>query len=225
MKYNYNLAVNGKPVPLISQDVRLRYGQPGTATFTVQSETLLSGLVLFTLGINNQQKHVQFFGYIERCTPASSDHLKLFCREKSAALASRVPVSMRNSTLKELMTEIAERTGLNFSLAAADYANTPVPYFLNSGTGYHIMHKIGTVFGIKDYLWQQKRDGAIYVGSWQDSHWPKTPITLAGNLFGKQHANKSAEILALPGLRPGFVLNGNRLKSVQQTDSKMIVSW
>lgn len=225
MKYNHDLAVAGQPVPVIDSDVRLRYGQPGTATFTVQSPRALSGVVLFTLGINNQQKHVQFFGYIERCTSASSEHQKLFCREKSAVLANRLPVSMRNQTLRDLLGEVARVSALNFSLGKGDYADTPVPFFLNSGSGYHLMHRIGSVFNIPDYLWQQKRDGSIFVGSWQDGHWPGMPITLPDNLFNKQQSNQSAELLAVPGLRPGFILNGKRLKAVQQIDSKMIVSW
>ncbi len=225
MKYSHKLTINGVPTELIKHDVRLRYSQPGTASFTVKSTATLSGVVLFSLAVNGQQPHNQFYGYIERCTPASAEHQILFCREKSAALKPRLPISQRNKSLRDLLSEIAGKTGLKFSLPPQSYADTPVPYFINTGSGYHAMQQIGEVWQIPDYIWQLKRDGSIFVGSWSDSHWPGKPITIPANLLDKQQASQTAQMLAIPGLRPGFVLNGHRLTSVDLADNKMVIQW
>jgi hypothetical protein len=44
-------------------------------------------------------------------------------------------------------------------------------------------------------------------------------------VLDKQLATQSAEIMAVPGLRPNYLLNGNRLTSVRMIDAKMVISW
>ncbi|WP_417436719.1 hypothetical protein [Idiomarina abyssalis] len=87
------------------------------------------------------------------------------------------------------------------------------------------MEMLGNVFSIDDYVWQQRRDGLVYVGAWSDGHWPDAPITIPGALLDKQLATQSAEIMAIPGLRPNYLLNGNRLTGIRMIESKMVVSW
>ncbi|KZM40956.1 hypothetical protein OA92_15370 [Marinomonas sp. SBI22] len=225
MKYNFVLKVNGERVNLVSHDVALDAMAAGRASFVVQSEKTLTGSVYFSFGINNGQEHGHFYGYIERSTPASNQSQTLFCREKSNVLSMRVPLALRNKTLKDLLTEVKAITGCGFSLPQSSYASTPVPYFVNTGSGFHLLNKIAQVFGIEDFTWQQKRDGLIYIGAWPDSHWIDAPVEVPTAVLDKQLSTQSAELMAIPGLRPGYLLNGNRLYSVRLQEAKMVVSW
>lgn len=225
MKYDFVLKVNGVRVNLVSHDVALDAMASGRASFVVQSDKALSGAVYFSIGINNGQEHGHFYGYIERSTPASNNSQTLFCREKSNVLAMRVPLALRNKTLKELLTEVKAITGCGFSLPQSAYASIPVPYFVNTGSGLHLLNKLAQVFGIDDFTWQQKRDGLIYVGSWSDSHWIDVPVEVPTAVLDKQLSTQTAELMAIPGLRPGYLLNEKRLYSVRLQGAKMVVSW
>lgn len=225
MKYEFILKVNNERVNLVKHDIALDACASGRASFVVQSDKPLSGTVFFSFSINNGQQHGHFFGYIERSTPASNNSQTLFCREKSNVLEMRVPVALRNKTLKDLLTEVKAITGCGFTLPQANYASKPVPYFFNTGTGLHLINSIAQVFSIEDFTWQQRRDGLIYVGAWSDGHWPNSPVDIPAATLDKQLATQTAELMALPGLRPSYVLNGKRLYSVRLIENKMVVSW
>jgi hypothetical protein len=225
VKYDYILKNNGVRVGLVSHDIALDSGMPGRATFIVNSTVSLSGTVLFSFSTNKNQQHNQFYGYIERSTKIGDGVQSIFCREKANVLEMRVPISLRNKTLKDVLAEVKNVTGCGFTVPSADYVTTPIPYCINTGTGFHLMEMLDDMFGIEDYVWQQRRDGLIYVGSWSDGHWPNSPIVIPNALLDKQLATQSAEILAIPGLRPNYQLNGNRLTSVRMIESKMVVSW
>lgn len=225
MKYDYTLKINGERVPLVSHDIALNSGMPGRATFTVKSAVSLSGTAFFAFGIDGRQQQGQFYGYVERSVQAGNGVQAVFCREKSNVLEMPVPLALRNVTLKEVLTKVKEITGLDFALPTADYVTKKVPYFFNTGNGFHLIKALADVFSISGYLWQQRRDGLIYVGSWSDSHWPDTPIHIPSAVMDKQLATQSAEIMAIPGLRPNYLLNDKRLTSVRMIESKMVVSW
>lgn len=225
MKYDYVLKINGERVALVSHDVALNAMMPGRATFTVESAKPLSGVAFFSFGVDGRQQHGHFYGYIERSVPAGRGVQTIFCREKSNMLEMPVPLALRNVTLKEVLAKTKEITGLGFALPSADYTAKKVPHFINTGNGFHLIKAIADVFGISGYLWQQRRDGLIYVGSWKDGHWSDTPIHIPAAVLDKQLATQSAEIMAIPGLRPNYLLNDNRLTSVRMVESKMVVSW
>jgi len=225
MKYDFVLRINGKRVNLVSHDVALDAMAAGRASFVVQSDKVLSGVVYFSFGVNGGQEHGHFYGYIERSTPASNVSQTLFCREKSNVLSMRVPLALRNKNLKDLLTQVKAISGCGFSLPPSSYASTPVPYFVNTGSGFHLLNKLAQVFGIEDFTWQQKRDGLIYVGAWSDSHWIDAPVDVPKSVLDKQLSTQSAELMGIPGLRPGYILNGKRLYSVRLQGAKMVVSW
>lgn len=226
MKYEFVLTVNGERVSLVSHDIFLESRSVGRASFVVQSESTLSGLVFFSFSVNGHQKHGHFYGYIERSTASNSKAQTIFCREKSNLLELPVPMALRNVTLSDVIAEVENITQCSFTLPSnADYINKSVAHFVNTGNGFHVLRNLEETFDIDDYTWLQKRDGSIYVGSWADGHWLSTPIDIPSTVLDKQLSTQNAEILAIPGLRPGYLLNGNRLYSVRLQDSKMVVSW
>lgn len=226
MKYDFSLKVGGIRYPVIAHDIRLSSNAAGVATFDVEASEPLSGSVYFAFSLNGGAQHGHFFGYVERSVPGTAKSQRIFCREKANAMEMRVPMSLRKTTLREVLEKAKEVTGCGFALpTAAAYTSKQVPHFINTGTGFHMLRTLASVFDITGFTWQQRRDGLIYVGSWADGHWKGSPIDVPSNLLDKSLATQSAELLAIPGLRPGYVLNGKRLCSVQLKGNKMVVSW
>lgn len=225
MKYDFSITVNGKQYPLVSHDVRLTANGCGVASFELETVQSLSGVVYFSFMVSGGQEFGHFYGYVERCTQATSKSMMIFCREKSNALSQRVPLSLRKVSLKRVLTEVKSLTGLGFAVPVTDYMEKEVPYFINTGSGLHLLRSLSSVYQISDFWWQQKRDGNIYVGSWQDGHWLKTPIDIPVSLLDKKLSTQSAHIPAIPGVRPGYLLNGKRLTAVSLKSHSMVVSW
>ncbi|BFM50576.1 hypothetical protein [Marinomonas sp. THO17] len=226
MKYDFQLTINAERVPLVSHDICLDDSRPGRASFVVQSDKALSGIVYFSFSINGKQQHGHFYGYIENCVTASQTTQTLFCREKANLMEMSVPMALRHATLGDVLNAVSEQTSLNFTWPEqASYSQQQVPHFVNTGTGFHLLNSLEKVFAIPDFTWIQRRDGSVFVGAWQDGHWANSPISVPADILDKQLATKSAELLAIPGLRAGYQVNGNRLYQVRLTDSKMVISW
>ena len=134
-------------------------------------------------------------------------------------------MELRQPTLKDVLTTIYEKTGLNFSIPEQSYSTTKVPHFKNLGDGYQAIKTIGRVFQIDDYIWQQQDSGVVYVGSWSDSRWPDRAAEIPTRFFNRQLSSQSAELATIPQLRPGALLNQKRLNSVELNGSFMVVTW
>lgn len=224
MRLLKRLEIAGVEVPLVSEDIRLDIDRPGRAVFQVRAEAELSGLVSFAMGWHFDAALTLFFtGEVEHSTAVDSGQQRLFCRELSARLDAQHPLSLRHPTLREVLAAYAGRTGLRFILPDKPYASTRVPAFYGLGSGYHGMVNIGEVFGIEDYMWQAQGDGAVFVGSWADSRWPASPVSLPQEFFTRVTAGMQT-MTCVPGLRPGVVLNDRRVQSVRLAGHQMEVA-
>ena len=126
---------------------------------------------------------------------------------------------------REVVTEINRLTELNFSTPEKNYSTTKVANFYNIGSGYQALELMGRVFKMPDYIWQQQ-SGVIYGGSWADSKWAEIKdMMIPEKLFDKHSANESAKVAAIPFLRPGMRVRGNRLTSIEFQKNHMTVSW
>ncbi|AJO81048.1 hypothetical protein [Pseudomonas sp. MRSN 12121] len=227
MKLHKVLTVGGARVALVTDDVRLDLKSPGRATFSVQSEAPLKGLVTLDIGYNEGTLQRHFLGYVERCTASNGVLQVLYCRELSAVLAQRLPMNLRHVDLRAVLSEISDKTGLGFRVPDKPYARVKVPYFYNLSTGYLALDSISRVFNIPDYIWHQQGNGEVFVGSWSDSFFgQRPPLQLPVELFDGYQGNQSAMIAALPGIRPGATFNnGERITSVALSDEKMGIKW
>ncbi|EPR43152.1 hypothetical protein dsx2_2512 [Desulfovibrio sp. X2] len=223
MRLIKRLLVSGEDVPLAAEDIRLDIDRPGRAVFQVRATQALSGPVTFALGWNFDDAMTLFFsGDVERCTPVDASQQRLFCREVTARLDASIPLALRHPTLRDVVAAYADATGLSFIVPDKAYASTKVPAFYGLGSGFHGMATLGDVFGITDYLWQAQGDGQVFVGSWGDSRWAKAGVTIPATYFAKATAT-SRSIAAIPGLRPGVLLNGERVASVRMSGHQMEV--
>ncbi|KIQ61096.1 hypothetical protein [Pseudomonas fluorescens] len=227
MKLHKVLAINGAPIALVKEDVRLDVTSPGRANFTVQSTTPLKGLVTLDIGYNQNTLQRHFIGYIERCTAANAIEQVLFCRELAAVLANPLPMNLRHVDLRAVLAEISEQTGLRFRVPERPYAGIKAPYFYSLAAGYQAMDSLARVFGISDFIWQQQGNGEVFVGSWADSFFgARAPLQIPMELFDGYQGNQSAMVAALPGLRPGATINtGERVTSVTLANDQMAIRW
>lgn len=227
MKPDITVRVNGEPFDLVQHDIRLELRTPGRASLTIKSPAALRGLVTLDLGYNGKSLHRHFVGYVERCTAANSQKQVLFCRELAAVLDYPLPMALRHVDLRAVLAQISRATGVRFRVPNAPYAKARVPYFYSLGGGIQAMDSLAQVFNIPDFIWHQQGDGDVFVGSWADSYWGARPaLQLPVELFNRHQGNHSAEIAALPGLRPGAMINqGQRITAVTLTGTHMVLKW
>ena len=227
MKMHMVVSINGQPFDLIHHDVRLDLRNPGRASLTLKAKAPVRGLVTLDLGYNDNPLQRHFVGYVERCTSANQNEQRLFCRELAAILSYSLPLALRHVDLSAVLVEISRLTGLRFRVPDAAYAKIKTPYFYSLGSGIQAMDSLAQVFSIPDFVWHQQGDGEVYVGSWTDSFWGCRPaLQLPIALFDNYQVNQSAEVAALPGLRPGALINqGLRITSVALTGTQMGLKW
>jgi hypothetical protein len=227
MKLHKVLTIGGTAYPLVKDEVRLELKSPGRASFTIQADAQVKGLVTLDIGYNEATLQRHFIGYVERCTAANSVQQVLQCRELAAILANPMPLNLRHVDMTMVLAAISEKTGLRFRVPDKGYAKMKAPYFYSLAAGYQAMDSLARVFSIPDFIWQQQGDGEVFAGSWADSFFgARAPLQLPAELFDGYQGNQSAMVAALPGLRPGATINqGERITSVTLADNKMAIRW
>lgn len=227
MKLHKRLTINGDAFALVREDVRLDLHAPGRAAFTIDAPAPARGLVAFDFGYNDAPLERFFLGYIERASQANAREQVLFCRELTGTLAAPLPLNLRHVTAGQVLAEISRLTGLRFSLPDTPYSRRKAPFFYSLAAGFQALDSLGRVFSIPDYVWHQQGDGGVFVGSWADSYWgTREPLGLPVELLKHYQGNESAVIGAIPGLRPGAMLNpGQRLTSVTLAGTEMALRW
>ncbi|ELL0595105.1 hypothetical protein Q6U54_000683 [Vibrio vulnificus] len=197
---------------------------PGRASVKIEGTAEPNTIVAIELGWGDAIDRV-FLGYIERVQPAEKGWSELFCRELGAILYKPLDVILRHPTLMQLLSEVTNKTALQFVVPEKAYSKTAIPCFYSDGNGYRVMDELGQAFGIDDLFWQQQGNGQIYVGSWKDSYWADKPVTIPSQLMTNHTASKSVNIPAIPKIKPGVVVNGVRLVGVEFKGTEVKITW
>ncbi|NER60871.1 hypothetical protein G3435_14595, partial [Pseudomonas sp. MAFF212428] len=106
MKLHKVLTVDGTVYPVVKDDVRLEIRSPGRASFTVQAQAPLRGLVMLDIGYNEATLQRFFIGYVERSTAANGQQQILFCRELAAILGAPLPLDLRHVHLQAVLEQV-----------------------------------------------------------------------------------------------------------------------
>jgi hypothetical protein len=182
-------------------------------------------LVRLDLGINSTV-YRWFTGYVERSSPAENGAQRLLVRELVGVFAQQWPVSLQHPTLRDVIAEVARLTGMVFSLPEnAVYLDTPIPHFTHSGSGDQLLANLGRTFGITDYTWYQLSDGTVFVGSYADSLFARSPVDIPTDFIQRAAAGNSMTLPLIPAIRPGVVVNGQRITQVTVRDDEMTLTW
>ncbi|MDP5145994.1 hypothetical protein ORI98_06040 [Shewanella sp. ULN5] len=216
--------IDNQKIDIKDHWVVLQSTTPGNCQITVKTEAKQFALVSVDLGWGDMIDKV-FIGYVERVMPAVNGWYTLFCRELSASLALNYSVMLRHPTLKQVLDELSQLTGLEFVVPDKTYAETAIPCFYCDSSGYAMLDNIGRSFRIDDFIWQQQGNGKIYVGSYQDSFWADKPIVIPNNLMTNHQAGRTATIPAAPMIRPNVLANGSRIKTVEFKETQMTITW
>lgn len=226
MRLEKRLFIDGEETGLVSEHVALDLSTPGRADLTVKAAQPLAGLVQLSIGVSGKAGMVDFFtGYVEKSTTVDRAQQRLFCRELSAVLWAVLPVSARHVSMADVLGIYARKTGLSFVEIDAAYATTPRPVFQTVANGVHGMDSLGDVFRVKNYIWQQQGDGKIFAGSWDDSRWAGKPFSINESFFQDVQLDGTKTMQAVPGLRPGVLLNGEYITGLQlRNGHEMVVT-
>lgn len=125
----------------------------------------------------------------------------------------------------QLLSDVTNKTGLQFVVPEAAYSKASTPCFYSDGNDYRVMDELSQALGIENLFWQQQGNGQIYVGSWKDSFWADKPVTIPDSLMTGNTAAKSVKIPASPKLRSRAVVSGLRLVCVDFQGTKVKLTW
>lgn len=216
--------INDKKVDMTDHWLMLKDNSPGNCQLKVKSAPNKLDIVAVDLGWGEMIDRV-FIGYVERVMPAEAGWSLIFCREVAASLAFNLSVMLRHPTLRQVISEISEQTGLEFVLPDKPYADTAIPCFYCDSSGYAMLDNLGRTYKVPDFIWQQQGNGKIYLGSYQDSFWHDKPIIIPNNLMTNHQAGKTVSMPAAPMVRPNVTANNERIKSVEFKGTNMTITW
>lgn len=224
MKLLKRLTIGTEQRELISHNIVLELSAGGRGIIHVKGEAQKGQLLALDIGYDNQP--VRYFtGYIEKATLAGRNITRLMVRELSGILAERYPVSIQHATFRQVITKLAQGCGLSFVIPeGADYTDTPICNFTSQGTGYQLLDNLFRAFAVPDGVWYQQQDGQIYIGSYQHCRWASRPVTIQSELSQSQ-SNNSWQLLAMPAMRPGAMVNNSRVQKVELINDNMLITW
>ena len=227
MKLFKTLLIDGQEYPLAGEKMSLDIDRPGRAIFVITPDPdqgqsvdaardLVGKVATFAMGWNFTGRQVLFMTCdVEKALPMDNRRVRLFCREISARMDGLLPLALRHPTLTEVLNAYSQKTGLAFITPNRPYAQTKVPAFYAVGTGFHALDSFGSIFSIPAYFWQTQADGRVFVGSYYDSRWCDKSIDIPQQFFKSVSAGGTKTITAIPSLRPGAIIGGERVKSVE----------
>lgn len=224
MKLNKRITINGEERHLADDKWLQELSSAGRGFVTVQGSVQPKTLVHFDMGYGTTL-HRWFTGIVTRAEPADNGHTRLLLKELSFVLGTRLTMSQQHATFRSVITELAEQTGLNFVLPTAGYVDTPIPNFTTAGTGAQLLQNAGRAFQIPEFCWYQQADGNVYAGSYQHSRWPSRPVTLEAELTSQQAGGNSLTLPAIPLMRPGALVNGQRITHLEFDGTNMTLRW
>lgn len=226
MKFLKKLFVADQERKSVSESVVLDLSAPGRAVFVMQAESAAVGdLVRFYLGENGEME-LWFSGYIESVRKIDTRQIRMLVREYSALLSRRWTLAQRHTTARRVLAELSAQTGIAFRLGKeSEWAEQPIPYFFNIGTGYEILDLIGKHLQIEDFIWQNQPDGSVYVGSASELAGAGITLGIPARFFTGLSAS-GADCTCLPALRPGRKIQiGDlapaRIETITLTGEKM----
>jgi hypothetical protein len=218
------LFINKIPVTnLVSEIVQLDLFSTGRASFTVVCEKEPTGIIELHIGYQVDKLIPYFLGAIES-KHFSKGQWFITCRELIGALSFNYPIAIRFATLTDVLNELA-KIGLEFTYPDAEYMKVPVPCFYHNGDGISTLRCLGKIFNIKDYIFQQRPDGKVFVGSWHDSAWATSEINDFSDHVLKVKNSRSGEMVIVPKLRPGLKLNGKYIVETTLAGNKQDIRW
>ncbi|WP_047679912.1 MULTISPECIES: hypothetical protein [Xenorhabdus] len=219
------LHLSGDEIHLVDANIMLELSSCGRGFITAETTTDYTGK-LVRLDVGYPDLVLRWFtGYVERSQPAQNGYQRLFVRELVGVFDRLWPCSFQHPTLRQIAGWLQEHSGLVFTLPNAPYMDRPIPHYTHNGTGYQLLANLGQVFAIDDYIWHQLPDGSVYLGSWAHSMFAGKSVEIPNEFSQSQSAGNTMTIPMIQSLRPGFVVNQQRLSKVNLNNENMTITW
>lgn len=223
-RFTIQAYIGAKKVEVTEHRLVFDANTPGRAQLSIKATPEKNSIVAVDVGWGDNLSRI-FTGFIERVLPAEKGYANIFCRELAAGLFHPLPVVIRHPTMMQLLSFVTTKTGLQFVVPDRAYSKTAIPCFYSDGNGYRVMDELAQAFSVPEFFWQQQGNGQIYVGSWQDSYWADKPVTLPNAMMTGHTANKSVTVPCIPKLKPGALVNGIRLNTVEFSGTESKLTW
>ena len=231
MKLEKRLYIDNKEVNLKIELVSLKLSLASIAIFTIDDEVVPERYQAVRFDIGYQQKTSPFFeGYIDKIQPAENGHYKITVKENAGILSNRCPLSIEHPTMRDVLTALSQKTGLEFVVPEkVDYTDMVIPNFVCQGTGYQCLQQIGRAFNIPDLVWFQHTDQTIHISAYQDCRFYGKPITIPLALSSRRNGD-NITFAPFPILRPGAIITDTNLSEKRITrldliESEMTAYW
>ncbi|CDH06078.1 conserved hypothetical protein [Xenorhabdus bovienii str. oregonense] len=225
MKPLNRLSLSGDEVHLVDANLMLELSSCGRGFITAETGTDYTGK-LVRLDVGYTDLILRWFtGYVERSQPAQNGYQRLFVRELVGVFDRLWPCSFQHPTLRQMTDWLQAHSGLTFTLPEAPYTDKPVPHYTHNGTGYQLLASLGQIFSIEDYIWHQLPDGSVYLGSWAHSMFAGKPVKIPNEFSQHQSAGNTMTLPMIQSLRPGVVVNQQRLNKVNLNNENMVITW
>lgn len=224
MKIIKTCLIDGQELELAEEHIILELNNAGRGFVTVLTDADCVGKsAVFEMG-EYDHYYRWFYGFVEREQSADNGYKKLFIRELVAIFERPLNCSHRHITLRDLGAWLTQATGVSVKIPQAEYADRPIPLFTHNGSGYQLLHNIGRQFDIPQYMWQQSPDGSLFIGSHNDSRWFEKNVELDSGVSLSSGSNEMT-IPITAAIRPGTVINRNKIKSVELRGDDYILTW
>lgn len=225
MMLEKRLFIAGKEVELLSNHVRLQLCTAGTATFVVRSETQPNQLdrVQLNIGYRDQSKP-WMEGYITHVSQQKEGLTLIRVKEACAVLSQQLSMSIERPTLSDALNKLSLITNLHFEVPNQDYSQRYISHFSSQGTGFECLSKLERLYGVYDCVWYQQTDNSIYFGAHPDSTFYNKPFDISEEYITNQTL-EMIRIVPFPVLRPGRIVNGQRINKLELCDDMMVAYW
>ena len=201
MKYDRILHVGETPVKIVSMSLTLERYAAGRALFNVLSDTPLSGEIRFFAGINNQLASYMT-GTITSSVRIDAKQQKITVREKPFALERPMPLALRNVPISDILKAIGDDAKIPIAWFG-DWAEIPVPHFINLGTGLDALHLAARLSLESTMSIIFSPNGGVFLAARNMTKQGRSLIRLPGTIF-RDVSPIGAECAFLPALRPGM---------------------
>lgn len=225
MKTTVALQLGSAPAAVSDYRLALELNACGRGFITAECDRDCTGeLVRLDLGMGDKTWR-WFTGFVERCGPAETGFKRLAVRELAGALQMPCAISLQHPTLRDVCDALQDKSGLTIFTPDAEYVRAKIPHFKSAGSGLFTVASLGSVFAVPDYCWYQLPDGTVFVGSYADSRFAGAPVDIPEAFASGGSAGNTLQMGLIPAVRPGVIVNGQRITRVEAGNSDMLLSW
>jgi hypothetical protein len=202
------LVINDDDYEIVKRYVHQGLNEIGYGVFYIRaSQSPGIDLVEYYCSILNEDLDPLFYGNIHAPEEVSPGLYKLVCRENTALLETKAPISIQHPTPKQILSELKTLTGLDFIYAeTAAYMDKLAPYFYSLNNARFALNAMPPLYGLELGIWFQLATGQVYWGEWKDSHFAeKNPVTLDYDMvLSRSAVDNTIRLPLVPGIISGM---------------------